>query len=385
MSQPQQKHVLLQELNEALVLSSVRQDERVEAVEALNDRLREEIAERQRAEEKLGESEERFRTLFELGPVAIYSCDASGVICEYNRRAAEMWGREPQAGDTDEKFCGSFKLFHPDGSHLPHAECPMADVLAGRRGEVRDGEVMIERPDGSRIVALVNIRPLTNRRGDITGAINCFYDITERKDAESYQRLLMHELAHRGKNLLTLVQAIAMSSLSGSATLADARKALMQRIAALARSQSVLEAQDFKGAAVAEIVRVEVEGFAERVAVSGPEVILGPRRARTFSLLVHELATNAVKYGALSGAQGSVAIRWSADDAGAGARFRFQWRERGGPPVTPPSRRGFGHNLLERAAALDFGGAPRFEFAPDGLIYEIDAPLPPIISNDAGE
>lgn len=79
-----------------------------------------------------------------------------------------------------------------------------------------------------------------------------------------------------------------------------------------------------------------------------------------------------------------VAIRWSAEDAGPGARFRFQWRERGGPPVTPPSRRGFGHNLLERAAALDFGGAPKIDFAPDGLNYEIDAPLPTAIANGDG-
>lgn len=343
------------------------------------------VIERNEAEEKLRASEERFRTLFDLGPVAIYSCDASGVIREYNRRAAELWGREPEPGDTDEKFCGSFKLFRPDGSFMPHAQCPMADVISGKIGAANDAEVLIERPDGSRVTAIVNIRPLTDRRGVITGAINCFYDITERKEAERYQRLLMNELTHRGKNLLTLVQAIAMSSLSGSVSLAEARKVLTQRIEALARSQSALAARDFKGAAVAEIVRAEIEGFSGRVATSGPDVILGPRRARTFTLLVHELATNAVKYGALSATQGTVAIRWSAEDAGAGARFRFQWRERGGPAVAPPSRAGFGRSLLEKAAALDFATQPKIDFAPDGLTYEFDAPLPAETASGAGE
>ena len=130
--------------------------------------------------EALRESEERYRILFELGPVAVYSFDASGVIQEFNRLAAELWGREPALGDTDERFCGSFKLFRPDGSFMPHEQCPMAEVVSGKIPEVRDAEVLIERPDGSRITVIVNIRPLKNQRGEVTGAINCFYDITER-------------------------------------------------------------------------------------------------------------------------------------------------------------------------------------------------------------
>src|SRR5712672_1727611 len=132
----------------------------------------------------LRDSQERYRTLFELAPVAVYSCDASGVIREYNRRAAELWGRKPKPGDTDERFCGSFKLFRPDGSFMPHEQCPMGDVLTGKVPATHDAEVHIERPDGSRIIVIVNISPLKNERGEITGAINCFYDVTERKRAE---------------------------------------------------------------------------------------------------------------------------------------------------------------------------------------------------------
>ena len=135
---------------------------------------------RARGNQGLHNGEDRYRVLFDMSPVAVYSIDASGVIQEFNRVAAELWGREPALGDTDERFCGSFKLFRPDGTFMPHEQCPMAQVVSGEISEARDAEVLIERPDGSRVTVIVNIRPLKGPNGEIIGAINCFYDITER-------------------------------------------------------------------------------------------------------------------------------------------------------------------------------------------------------------
>jgi PAS domain-containing protein len=156
--------------------------------------------------EAMRESEERYRMLFDLGPVAIYTCDALGVIQQFNRRAANLWGREPVLGDTDERFCGSFKLFRPDGSFMPQEQCPMAEVVSGKISEARDAEVLIERPDGSRVTVVVNIRPLKNLRGEVTGAINCFYDITERKQAEETLQEVHAVLRDGGEVLVRFIR-----------------------------------------------------------------------------------------------------------------------------------------------------------------------------------
>ena len=111
----------------------------------------------------------------------VYTCDAGGVITYYNSQAAELWGRKPELGDTDEKFCGSHMMYRVDGSYLPHDQCPMAEVLLGKASGVFDGEVHVQRPDGSRIVVVVNIAPLVDDNGNIVGAVNSFRENPLRK------------------------------------------------------------------------------------------------------------------------------------------------------------------------------------------------------------
>ena len=152
-------------------------------------------------------NDQRYRALFELGPVAVYSCDSAGVIQEFNRRAVELWGCEPVVGDTDKRFCGSFKLFRPDGTYMPHDQCPMAEVVAGTLSEAADAEVLIERPDGSRVAVIVNIRPLKDQGGDVIGAINCFYDITSRKQTEDALCQSLEDLTRMQQVSTRLLQA----------------------------------------------------------------------------------------------------------------------------------------------------------------------------------
>ena len=161
--------------------------------------------------------EERFRRLVEVMPVAVYVCDTSGNIQNYNNRAVELWGREPQLGDPAQRYCGSLRLYSADGTLVPHHESKMAEVL--RTGiEARDLEVLIERPDGSCITVLVNIVPLRNGDGELIGAMNCFQDITDRKRAE--------ERLQRSERLLRLVLdalpvAVGVLDLSGDVILSN--------------------------------------------------------------------------------------------------------------------------------------------------------------------
>ena len=166
------------------------------------------MTEKKRAEQALRDSGERFRALFNRGPIAMYSCDASGTIQEFNRNAALLWGRKPVRGDPNERFCGAFKLRFPDGSPMPHAHSPIAAVLRGERPVEHGVEVIIERADGLRVTIVANVVALKNDRGEITGAINCMYDITERsrlerKNVEQAQKLV--ELDRRKDEFLAML------------------------------------------------------------------------------------------------------------------------------------------------------------------------------------
>jgi PAS domain S-box-containing protein len=148
----------------------------------------------------LSESEQRFRRLVELMPVAVYVCDTEGIIRSYNKRAVELWGREPKLGDTAQRYCASLRLYSPEGKLVPHEESKMAEAL--RTGvPAHDLEVVIERPDGSCITVLVNIAPLRDGKGELVGAMNCFQDITERKRSAKELKEANHQLRFLSRRL----------------------------------------------------------------------------------------------------------------------------------------------------------------------------------------
>ena len=142
------------------------------------------ITERKIEQEKLRQSDERFRVLFDLGPVATYTVDASGTIQEFNRNAVTLWGREPLRGDSSEKYCCAYKIYHPNGSLIPHIESPVSAVLQGKVEMACDIEAILERNDGTLVSVVANVVPLKNTQGEIIGAMNCLVDMTYRKNVE---------------------------------------------------------------------------------------------------------------------------------------------------------------------------------------------------------
>ena len=445
----------------------------------------------------LRDDEEAFEVpgrLFDQLPFAIYICDRDGLVLRYNRRAAELWGRSPKLGDPGERFCGSYRMFRPDGSLLPHHQCPMADVL--RTGiSLRKQEVHIERPDGLRGIALVDIEAIKDSGGNIVGAVNCFEDITERKrneetalrlaaiiessndaivgkdlngiitswnggaqrifgylaeeiigkpimllippdhqkeeDAilerirrgqrvEHFQTVrrckrgslidislsispvrnaqgkvigaskiarditeqrrseaqivnLAREAEHRTKNILATV--LATVRLSHSDTSDDLKELIEGRISALAKVHALFVDSRWAGAELRRLITEELLAYsgerAARVRIDGPAVTLEPSTAQTTAIALHELATNAAKYGSLSEPGGHVEIAWSLM---ADRRLSLRWVEAGGPTFTPPTHRGFGTRIMENMIG-QLGGEVRFDWRAKGLTCEITLPL----------
>jgi PAS domain S-box-containing protein len=428
--------------------------------------------------------------LFEQLPFAIYVCDREGFVLRFNRRAAELWGRSPKLYDPGERFCGSYRLFRPDGSFLPHDQCPMAEVL--RTGvSVREQEVHIERPDGSRGIALVDIEPIKDSSGNIVGAVNCFQDITERKhdeqaalklaaivassddaivskdldgnvvswnggaehmfgysaeeiigksifvlvppdyykeeetimervrrgervkhyqttrcrkdrslidislavspirnaqgevigaskiarDITEYKRSeaqiihLAHEAEHRTKNILSTV--LAAVRLSRSDKSGDLKQMIEGRINALAKVHGLFVQSRWEGADLRTLATQELLPYCgeteARVRIDGPAITLEPNMAQAIAMSLHELATNAAKYGALSVVDGGVELSWSRTGDG---RLRLLWSEVGGPTVVSPTHRGFGTRIIENVIS-QFKGEVHFDWREQGLACKI--------------
>lgn len=232
------------------------------------------------------------------------------------------------------------------------------------------------RGSGTRFLHVV-YTPEKDETGAITGWIVSMLDITERKRAEQEQmraaeaeRILIRELQHRTNNLLAVVQSMAKKSLSGHGSLEEARRTFEARLHALARANRQLAESNWSGVSLSEIVHLTLEPFSARVDTDGPDVVLGAKDAQSLSLAVHELATNAVKHGALSSAEGRVAVRWSVALKGGRNILKFHWRERGGPVVVRPYHEGFGTALL-KAAFQDV----RFDYAAEGLSCALELAL----------
>ena len=334
------------------------------------------IVETLRAQTTARAREHHFSEVLEGLPAAIYTTDAAGRITYYNDAAAELWGHRPALGSSE--WCGSWKLYWPDGTPLAHADCPMAIALKEQRA-VRGMEAQAERPDGTRVPFIPYPTPLFDENGKLTGAVNMLLDITERKRAEDQQSLLVRELHHRVKNTLATVQAIMGSTARAAETIEDFTTALIGRIGSLARTHLLLadeaQAVDFN-----EIMHSELDAFDDgsegRIVLSGPPVEIPARMAVSLGMAIHELTTNAAKYGALSVFGGKVTATWRVTIEATRSMLEFEWVESGGPPVTPPARIGFGTRLLETVLPGQLQAKTRIEYLPSGVHVRYEVPLP---------
>jgi two-component sensor histidine kinase/PAS domain-containing protein len=299
-------------------------------------------------------------TLESIGD-AFYALDHDLRFTYANRRALELWRR--RSGDV---------LGRPLLEVFPRAagtETYRALSEAARRREPVHVETLSPMLD--RWLA-ISIYPA---RG---GGLSVYFrDISERKAAEDRQRLLLAELNHRVRNTLAVVQVIAARSLVDGRSLPEARTVLEQRLRTLAGAHTLLTASEWRGADLRSLAARELEPYGARVSLVGPPLALEPKAALNLALVLHELATNAAKHGALSTPQGRVAVTWKVVEEAGRRSLRLSWRETGGPEVAAPSssERGFGRTLLELAVAYELGGASRLDFPPEGAAYTLDAPL----------
>jgi len=439
------------------------------------------------------ESESGVRELLHALPAAVYTTDAEGRITFYNEAAAALWGTRPTL--NSDKWCGSWRMYWPDGTPLPHDQCPMAIALKENRSFKGMGqEAVAERPDGTRVPFMAFPSPLRDSKGAVVGAVNMFFDISERKRAEEASRrteqefrdfvenasvamhwigpdgtilwanrtememlgytaeeyighyiaefhvdkgaiedilrrlnnretlqnydailrckdgstrhtlinsnvlwegdkfihtrcftrditdriqseaqiaILGREAEHRAKNVLATVQATVR--LTQSDSVEGFRQAVGGRIQALAQVQTLFVQSRWTGAKLHTLIAQELSPYCPdgetRVSIDGPSMLLEPQAAQTIAMCVHELATNAAKYGALSLPEGHVQIDWDT----VGERLILRWTESGGPLVAAPTRHGFGTRVIEGLICAQKGEI-HFDWRREGLACEVNMP-----------
>lgn len=332
------------------------------------------VTELRQAREMLRARQSWSRRVVEAAPVALCQTDADGVLLGFNAAAVELWGREPRIGK--DRWCGSYKLYEPDGAPMSLDRCPLALALKERR-QISAAEAIFERPDGSKGALLAYPTPLFAPGGELAGAINILVDITERKRAEDLQKTLLDELNHRVKNTLATVQSLAAHSFHDVGDPAGMRQAFEARLMALSSAHNRLAERRWEAADLRDLAAgvLAPYGGGEVILCEGPQVQLSTRASVTFAMVLHELATNAAKYGALSTPQGRLLLHWSHQ----GENLLLEWRESRGPPVSEPDRRGFGLRFIRGALERELAGEVNFEFAQTGFRCRISAPIPPTV------
>lgn len=332
------------------------------------------ITELKAMQEKLARSEERLQLALGASTmVGIWDWDLQTDLIYADPNFAEIYTVQPDRAAAGAPLEEYTRNFHP--ADMPAFEAELARVFSGQ--PTFEAEYRIVQPDGGARWVHARGRLIRNAAGEPIRFSGAAVEITDRKQAEEKQKLLMHELAHRVKNTLAVVQAIATQSLRHASSIEDASQKLQSRLAALSKAHDVLTQGDWRGAALDDVVTNTLHNIGMqdtgRIRVRGNKAVLGPQAAMSFGLVLHELMTNAVKYGALSNEAGHVDIEWSISRENGERSLHFGWTEANGPTVAAPQQRGFGSRLIK--SSLGSLGDVDIAYHPSGLVLKMSAPM----------
>jgi two-component sensor histidine kinase len=322
------------------------------------------------AECAIAERRYELETVLETVPAAVwFTYDPKALQVIRNRFAAELMGLPTdvrKSFGTPDLVINTVAI--KDGHTVSREDRPLSRAM---RGELTDNEEFAYiLPSGGERFLLSSARPIRSPGGNIIGAVQISLDITDRKRGEEHRKLLVNELNHRVKNTLAVVQAIASQTIRNAASLPEAGRTLSSRLISLAKAHDILTQENWSGADLNDLITASIKPHAsmERFQISGGKVWLPPNVALSCALALHELTTNAIKYGALSNANGRVSISWRLVDQKPQPRLELEWRETGGPAVGPVERKGFGTQLLERIFNSDSAGRVVLNFEKSGLV-----------------
>lgn len=330
------------------------------------------IGERRRAQD----IERHLASMIASSNDAILGIDLDMKITSWNAAAEKLYGY------SEEEAVGQTILMLVPDERRDEEPSILTQIKAGRI--VEPYETQRQRKDGQLVEVLLSVSPICDANGNVIGASKTAQDITARKDAERLRSILVNELHHRVKNILATVIAIARQTIGRDKANHEDVEAFTNRLSSLSRAQDLLVHADWQQADLRAIVQQALSPYpADAFAVSGPSVFLPPKAVVSLSLALHELATNAAKYGALSVLGGQVSISWKFERVG-DDRLTIIWEERGGPEVMPPARKGFGSTLVERLLAAELKGQTKFSYEKSGVICVIETEMSKL-ADDATE
>ena len=345
-----------------------------------------EVTARKEAERKLNQAQTDLRMVLDSAADGLYCIDRDGVVTLCNSAFLRMLGFSREEDALARDLHDLIRYSRADGTRYAREETPI--FKAARHGvHAHVVDELFFRADGTSFPVEYWVRPIV-RDGEIQGAVCTFVNATERKQAEARIEMINHELAHRVKNTLAIVQAIVTQTLRKASNSQDALRTIGDRLSALGRAHTVLTHSRTGNASIMDVIDDAIALHREsehRIRLHGPRIDLGTKASLALSLALHELCTNAQKYGALSNDSGVVSIDWTVTGGARDARFRLTWKESGGPPVSEPPSKGFGSRLIGQMIGADFGGRAELRFEPGGVVWSLDAPLMPLKSNFFGD